>query len=105
MIDPTVASRIPPPPLGRAAQEVAPETPPPAVSAPEVITQLNPLMRIDPALGIVVLEFRDRAGDISDSIPTQRELKAYHDAAQAGVTPEAPQSRESTPEGSADLTL
>ncbi len=105
MIDPTVASRIPPPSLGRAVQEAAPATPPPAVSAPEVVTQLNPLMRIDPALGIVVLEFRDRAGDISDSIPTQRELKAYHDAAQTGAAPEAPQAGTPTPEGSADLTL
>ncbi len=85
MIDPAVIPRIPLPPASRPAQEVAPATPPPAVSAPETVTPLNPTMRIDPALGIVVIEFRDNSGDLSNSFPTQRELKAYHDAAQAGL--------------------
>jgi hypothetical protein len=85
MIDPAVIPRIPLPLASRPAQEIAPATPPPAVSAPEAVTPLNPNMRIDPALGIVVIEFRDNSGDLSNSFPTPRELKAYHEAAQAGL--------------------
>ncbi len=40
----------------------------------------NPSIRMDPALGIVVLEFRDQRGAVR-SIPTERELEAYRAAA------------------------
>ncbi|WP_165838817.1 hypothetical protein [Roseicella frigidaeris] len=33
-------------------------------------------LRLDPALGLVVIEFRDQAGHV-ESLPTQRELEAY----------------------------
>lgn len=39
----------------------------------------NPRLRIDAALNIVVLEFRDDAGEISRSIPSAQEIKAYRD--------------------------
>jgi|GEM_PF-2457448 len=41
----------------------------------------NPRLRLEPALGLVVLEFRDNAGEIASTIPTQRELDAYRSAA------------------------
>lgn len=37
----------------------------------------NPSLRLDPRLGMVVLEFRDDGGEITDSIPSQRILDAY----------------------------
>jgi hypothetical protein len=37
----------------------------------------NPSLRLDPALGLVVIEFRNHAGVVSRSIPSQRELAAY----------------------------
>jgi hypothetical protein len=37
----------------------------------------NPTLRLDPALGLVVIEFRDNSGAITTSIPSQRQLEAY----------------------------
>lgn len=39
----------------------------------------NPSLRLDPALGLVVLEFRDQAGRTA-TLPTERELAAYRSA-------------------------
>lgn len=36
----------------------------------------NPQLRLDAALGLVVIEFRDRGGE-ARTIPTERELDAY----------------------------
>jgi hypothetical protein len=47
----------------------------------------NPSLRLDPALGIVVMEFRDRAGGVQATLPTERELAAYR--ATAGRRPDA----------------
>ena len=35
----------------------------------------NPQMRLDPALGLVVIEFRDTSGAVTTSIPSQRQLR------------------------------
>jgi hypothetical protein len=37
----------------------------------------NPTLRLDAALGIVVIEFRNTSGEIANSIPTQQQLEAY----------------------------
>jgi hypothetical protein len=37
----------------------------------------NPDMRLDPALGMVVIEFRDTDGALTSSIPSQRQIEAY----------------------------
>src|SRR3954471_18092139 len=39
----------------------------------------NPSLRLDPALGLVVLEFRDQAGRTA-TLPTERELAPYRTA-------------------------
>jgi hypothetical protein len=41
----------------------------------------NPRLRLDGVLGMVVIEFRDDAGEVAASIPTPRELHAYRAAA------------------------
>ena len=37
----------------------------------------NPALRLEPALGLVVIEFRDSSGELTKSIPSQRQLQAY----------------------------
>jgi hypothetical protein len=54
-----------------------------ATSAP------NPALRLDPELGLVVLEFRNLRGEEAATIPTSRELEAYRRAARTGAPPPA----------------
>jgi hypothetical protein len=51
----------------------------------------NPSLRLDPALGIVVLEFRSDTGVVTTSIPSERQLQAYQrwDATHLGPVPAA----------------
>ena len=37
----------------------------------------NPSLRIDPTLGIVIIEFHDQPGKVSSTIPTARQIDAY----------------------------
>jgi hypothetical protein len=37
----------------------------------------NPSLRLDAALGLVVIEFRNDAGSVTSSIPSERQLQAY----------------------------
>jgi len=37
----------------------------------------NPTMELNAALGLVVIEFRNDAGAVTSSIPTQQQLEAY----------------------------
>ncbi len=63
-----------------AVAEVKTVTQPAAGSeqAPPRLPIINPNLRLDPALGLVVIEFRDDAsGAITTSIPSQRQLEAY----------------------------
>ena len=50
---------------------------------------LNPAPVLDPALGIVVTEFFNRAGDLTDQYPTRRMLEGYriHDLPEDGAPP------------------
>lgn len=49
-------------------------TPPPA---PPQAPAFNPQIRLDPALNLVVIEFRAADGEVLRSFPTPRELQAY----------------------------
>ena len=40
----------------------------------------NPTLRLDPALGLVVIEFHNRSGSVTTSIPGERQLEAYRTA-------------------------
>jgi len=51
-----------------AANASPPQTGPPII---------NPTLRLDPALGLVVIEFRDERGNVTASIPSQRQIDAY----------------------------
>jgi len=56
----------------RPPLEVAPAEP--ATTRPVL---LNPSLRIENGLGLVVMEFYDEAGAVTSSIPTARQLDAY----------------------------
>lgn len=47
----------------------------------------SPTTYFDPAAGIVVLEFIDAQGNVSSSIPTQRQLHTLQEAGRAGKGP------------------
>jgi hypothetical protein len=52
--------------------------PPPQVGpAPVPPPITNPSFRLDSALGLVVIEFRNDAGAVTASIPSVRQLQAY----------------------------
>ncbi len=64
-----------------AIQPTARPTEPAADAAPATPTApvrlLNPQPVIDPALGIVVTEYFNRAGDLTSQYPTERALENY----------------------------
>jgi len=45
----------------------------------------NPSLRLDPALGLVVLEFHSDSGAVTTSIPSERQLEAYQRWTQTGI--------------------
>jgi hypothetical protein len=61
----------------------------------------NPSLQLDPALGLVVIEFRNEAGVVTTSIPSQSQLLAYQRWAttQFGPAPSGmpPGNAETTP--------
>jgi hypothetical protein len=61
----------PPAPATPAAAQAPP--PPPPIGP-------NPRLRLDPALGIVVMEFLDSGGKVERSAPSQAQLEAYRNA-------------------------
>jgi hypothetical protein len=62
----------------------------------------NPTLRLDPGLALVVIEFRDGAGEVRDTIPTQAQLDAYRswERNKSGTPP--PGQRDEVDTGSAD---
>ncbi len=45
--------------------------------APAPPLTVNPVIRLDQSLGLVVIEFRNASGAITTSIPSQQQLDAY----------------------------
>jgi len=60
-----------------------------AQAVPAAPPILNPTLRLDGALGLVVIEFRNDSGAITTSMPSQRQLQAYQrwNATRVGPTP------------------
>ncbi len=50
---------------------------PAAAPTPAAPIGPNPRLRLDPALGVVVMEFLDATGKLSRSAPTEAQLRAY----------------------------
>ncbi len=80
----------PAPPAGAGSRAAAGTDATPAASRPSPTVgnaRPNPSMRIDPALGLVVIEFRDTAGRVTEQLPDPRQLDAYRVAQQAATKP------------------
>jgi hypothetical protein len=56
-------------------------------TAPATSPSPNPALELDAALGLVVIEFRNGAGAVTSSIPTQQQLEAYQLWQESGVGP------------------
>lgn len=52
-------------------------TPTQAAAPAPVLSFTNPSLRLDSALGQVVMEFRNDSGAVTRSIPSQQQLDAY----------------------------
>ena len=65
------------PPQGAGAERDAGAAPPPPAPAPATP---NPRLRLDGSLGMVVIEFRDTAGGVPNTIPSPRQIEAYRAA-------------------------
>ena len=66
---------------------VQPSPQPQAVASP--VPLRNPTVRFDSTLGLVVIEFRNDAGAVTTSVPSQHQLDAYQrwDMARLGPPP------------------
>jgi hypothetical protein len=49
----------------------------------------NPMLRVDPTLNLVVMEFYNTAGSMVQSIPSQQQLATYHALNATSATPPA----------------
>ena len=58
---------------------------PPATAPTPMSQRANPSLRLDPALGLVVIEFRNEAGRVTESFPNTRQLDAYRAAQRTGA--------------------
>ena len=88
----TIQPINPLPASGEAATEPKTDhlaSPPANQTAPPAQSYTNPALRLDPALGLIVIEFRNDAGSITSTIPSERQLEAYrmHQEAVPGETP------------------
>jgi hypothetical protein len=62
----------------------------------------NPSYVIDLGLNLVVLQFHDQRGDVIQSIPSERQLKAYREG---GVTPAESGAAAATPSTTPTISL
>jgi hypothetical protein len=65
-----------------AAERTRAAEPPPAPQPPPNVAP-NPRLRIDGELGMLVIEFRDSAGEVAQSYPNPKEIEAYRVQAMA----------------------
>ena len=63
----------------------------PALTTPAPVqSYTTPSLRLDPGLGLVVIEFRNDAGTVTRSIPNQQKLEAYKLHEQTPPSPDGP---------------
>jgi hypothetical protein len=75
-------------PVAQRASPAVPDTPIPAPApVPKGDALPNPTMRLDPALGLVVIEFHNDSGEVTTSIPAARQLDAYRTARDLNIAP------------------
>jgi hypothetical protein len=90
-------------PLRGSGDSTAPTrntAPPPVPAAKPVPLFVNPSFQFDSTVGLVVVDFHDRTGRVTNSIPSQQQLDAYrsHRASLPRAGP-PPLTQSSTVEG------
>lgn len=80
---PVQKGSVPPAQL-REAEAAAQPSAPVGAAAPPIV---NPAVRFDTKLGLVVVEFFDEAGKVANSIPSPQKLKAYEAALTTAPNP------------------
>jgi hypothetical protein len=68
----------------------------PATGADQVAMYPNPASHLDPELHIVILEFRNAAGEITESLPTTQQLDQYRLKLTEGPAASMPKSSAAT---------
>lgn len=76
-----------------AAATTTPTAATPTAEADKPPYTLNPLPRVDPDLGLTVLEFYNTQNELEYSVPSSRQLAAYQAAMQSGGTQTADASQ------------
>ncbi len=83
MLNPVAVASAATPPEASSAPVVrtttAASTEAPAGGATKLITTANPSYVLDLGLGLVVLQYHNQNGDVTSSIPSERQLQAYRD--------------------------
>lgn len=79
--------------------------------APSGVSQLglsgpppvNPGLHLDPALNIVVLQFFNSKGDVTQTIPSPKQIKAYQQEASAPHAPPPSSSEKGAPNATGNV--
>ncbi len=79
---------LPPEPAAQESKSAPPERGAASVLATDTALP-NPTLRLDPTLGLVVIEFHNQSGHVTTSIPGARQLDAYRTARKLAAPPEA----------------
>lgn len=74
------------PSLPRESEAAGPSSGQPAATPPaaDVAPVVNPSLRFDLKLGLVVVEFFDETGQVANSVPSPQKLKAYEAGLSSG---------------------
>ena len=64
-------------PIATGQAHAGPVAVAPPATRMAAVPEPSPRMRLDPALGLVVLEFRDHQGQVVQTLPSERQLAAY----------------------------
>jgi hypothetical protein len=65
------------PASARGNAMTSPDSAPAEPASAQGVMTPNPSLRIDPALGILIIEFHDETGKVSSTIPTAVQIDAY----------------------------
>jgi hypothetical protein len=80
------------------------KTPVPTPQAKPVPLFVNPSFQFDPTVGIVVIDFHNDSGVVTNSIPSQRQLEAYRTHREALPGEQAPPTPKPPPPGNGKTT-
>jgi hypothetical protein len=84
------------PVTGSVASPLSTPAVPRTPEAKPVQLYVNPSFRFDPTVGLVVMEFHDNTGAVSNSIPSQRQLEAYRTGQQTPPGEPSPPTPQAT---------